>query len=172
MGERFRSIWTGNRRIWIAEGIIILFILITGFLNFQMEDEIYYGLYQVDSIPEEVDGDNGIVTVKESYDLPEGTLVARIAPIHIGPGHYTLEVDHQNDVDYEAVFYDGEKELGRFTLPKESLITFGECDTDKDLYNFHVEILKLDSDEPSGGIGVKVVFCDDHDRLRPGKFRY
>ena len=130
-----------NEKIWIVEIAAILFVLLTAFFNMQMEDEKYYGLYQVDSIPEEVDGDNGIVTVKESYKLPKDTIVARIAPIHIGPGNYTVEVDHQNDVDYEAVIYNGEKELSRFTLPKESLLTFGSFSTDKDLYHFHVDFL-------------------------------
>ena len=48
-----------RKRIYFLSGFIILFIAAIAFLNFQMDDERYYGLYDYVSVPENADFSGG-----------------------------------------------------------------------------------------------------------------
>ncbi len=106
-----------------------------------MDDELYYGLYEYEGIPEEADTSWGTVTVDESMGISAGEVVAEIPDVHVDAGKYTIDVDHQNDEDCEILVFDGEKEILKQVLPKEetnSKVIFSSADN---IYNLKIKYL-------------------------------
>ncbi|MCR4892338.1 MAG: hypothetical protein K5989_09190 [Lachnospiraceae bacterium] len=105
------------KKSYILQILLVGIILVSAFLNLQMDDEIYYNLYDFESIPEEIDGYNGVITIKEEYGLEEGAVIAEIPPLHLPKGECALEVSHEGDSDISVQVLNGSELLYTLTLP-------------------------------------------------------
>ena len=127
-----------RKRIYFLSGFIILFIAAIAFLNFQMDDERYYGLYDYVSVPENADFSGGVVNINETTGCNKGDVVAEIPAMHVDAGTFIIDVDHQNDHDAEGIIYDGDEEIDRFVLPASELNTRYEFSSKDNLYNLRI----------------------------------
>ena len=105
------------------------------------DSEIYYNIYDFTQIPKQVDGMNGVITVKPEYALKNGDVVCEIPPLHVNSGALTLEVSHESDVDFPVRLYDGEELLFEFILPKSRQSSSFDFDAKGDLYNLRADFL-------------------------------
>ena len=118
-----------------------MLIILTAFWNMKSDSEIYYNIYDFTQIPKQVDGMNGVITVKPEYALKNGDVVCEIPPLHINRGALTLEVSHESDVDFPVRLYDGEELLFEFILPKSRQSSSFDFDAKGDLYNLRADFL-------------------------------
>ena len=127
-----------KRRVLAVLLLFIGIVIISAFLNAQTDDEIYYGFYEYNDYPENADFDGGVVTVDETMGMTKGDTIASTPAIHVDAGSYILDVDHQNDEDFEAIVYDGDKEIQRIVLPASEINTRATFVSNDNLYNMHV----------------------------------
>lgn len=130
-----------KRFLFVLWLIITLVISCTAFLNVQMDDEEYFDLYDFEEIPEQCDGLNGVVTVREDMGIAAGTVISKLAPMHLRGGNYTMEISHESDRDFTLKLSDGKRVL------KEETLKAGETDTavsvsfPDDVYNLKAEFI-------------------------------
>ncbi len=132
---------TGKKKIWAIEMILIILIAMTAFLNFQMDDEIYYDIYKFEESAEEADYTNGVLTIHGESPLKEDALISRMPAIHLGKGSYTLELDHQGDTDFEAVMKDGDEVIKTWVIPSSETLTRIPFSLDDDRYDLVIDYL-------------------------------
>ena len=130
-----------NKRLLALLIVFIVAVMTASFLNLQMDDEIHTGFYDYEGYPQNASFENGVVTVDETTGLSEGDLIARIPKIHVDSGEYILDIDHQNDSDFDAVIFDGDKELYRVVLPSTETNTKYRFGSSKNLYNLRIDLL-------------------------------
>ena len=131
----------GSKKFITAGAIIILGLVMLCFLKIQTDDELYYGMFEFENKPEEFISDEGVITVDETTGLKEGDIVCSTPVIHIQPGKYTLEIDHQQDYDSYVEVVDKGTVTERYLLPADELISSINFETDRDLYAFSVRFL-------------------------------
>ena len=144
---------TGNalkNRIVIVFAAFIVIVIMGTFLNTRVDDEREYTYDDYISIPDTIDDSDGIVTVHEDSGLIAGDTIAEIPEMHVDAGEFTIDVEHQNEYDLEAVIYDGEVELERFVLPAAELNTSHAFSSDESLYRLRIAFLY-------NGSGVAVI---------------
>ena len=127
-----------SKRICIAMAGFFILVAIVSFLNYQMDDERYFMLYDYINIPEDADLEGGVINIYENTGLSEGDTIAEIPAMHVDAGSYIIDVDHQGDEDFDAVIYDGERELIHFVLPKEELNSRLAFSADDNIYNLRI----------------------------------
>lgn len=129
------------KKLILAEAVIAAVLFIFCFLKIQMDDELYYGIFEMENKPESFISDEGVITVDETHALKEGDIVCTTPVIHIQPGEYTLEIDHQQDEDsYIEIINKGEV-IDRRLLSADELISNITLNAGSDLYGFSVRFL-------------------------------
>ena len=132
---------TAFKKLVIGEALIAALLFFFCFLKIQMDDEIYYGIFDVENKPESFISDEGVVTVDETHGLKEGDVVCTTPVIHIQKGNYTLEIDHQQEKDSIVQLINKEEVIATYELPADELISNISFSTDFDLYGFSVRFL-------------------------------
>lgn len=127
-----------KKRILIILAVFVGMAIVFTYLNIQVDDERYYGFYEYEGYPDEANLDDGVVTVDETIGLPAGTVMAEIPAMHVDAGRYLLDVDHQNDEDFNAVVYDGDTVIESIALPASETNTRAELNLSDNLYNMHI----------------------------------
>lgn len=130
-----------KRKLIIVSVFLILFVAATAFLNYQTDDELYFGTEDYIDVPEGADYTNGVVTVDDSMGLSEGDVIAETPEIHLDAGGYYLDIDHQSETDLQVVISDGNEEIQRALLPKDALNTRVDFITESNLYNLKISYL-------------------------------
>ena len=125
----------------LVEALIAAILFAFCFLKIQMDDELYYGIFDVENKPESFISDEGVVTVNETHGLKEGDTVCTTPVIHIQPGDYTLEIDHQQEKDGIVELINKEEVIASYPLPAAELMTCINFHADFDLYGFSVRFL-------------------------------
>ena len=127
------------RIIRICIGIIIVIIMVC-FLRVQMDDERYYMMYDFEDVQDEVYDDRGILHADDSI-LSSGDILCCIPAIHLEPGSYLLQVNHQQDTDSEIRILDHNTLISKYILPASELDSVFQFDTDHDLYHLTVQFI-------------------------------
>lgn len=127
-----------KKRILVVFAVFTAIVISFAYLNIQIDDERYYGFYEYEGYPENANLDSGVVTVDENTGVTEGSIIAEIPAIHVDAGTYILDVDHQNDNDFEAIVYDGETEVDRLVLPSSEINTKISFTLHDNLYNMRI----------------------------------
>ena len=132
---------TALKKIVLAEAVIGVLLFVFCFLKIQMDDEIYYGIFDFEHKPESFISDEGVVTVNETHGLKEGDVVCTTPVIHVQGGSYTLEIDHQQERDSIIEVVNKDEVIGTYTLPAEELISNISFSSDFDLYALSIRFL-------------------------------
>ena len=101
--------------------IIPLCILFLSYLHLQVNDEIYYGVNELEEISKNADTSLGVITMKGEAGL--SSVYAKMPVFSLNRGTYRLEVDHQGDADSEVVIMLDNQEFQSFILPADELYT-------------------------------------------------
>ncbi len=128
-----------KRILWIL-GIFSAVVVVVAFLNLQMDDERYFGRFEYSGVSDAADFTDGVINITDG-GLKEGDVIASIPAMHVDAGSFTIDVDHQNEQDLTGVVYDGDTEIGRFTLPSSETNTRYPFRSDRNLYNLKVDYL-------------------------------
>ncbi len=126
---------------YILPSLLILLIVLTAFLKFKTDDELYFGLYDFSGIPEKADLSCGVISVDPSVGLKEGDMIAKIPFLHVPGGSYELLVDHEQDTPCTVRVIDRNATLGTFILPAGETESRFKFSSGGDIYNLSVEFL-------------------------------
>ncbi len=105
-----------NKKLWVI--IAVILIAAFGFLNYQVDDEVYYGVNELVDIDKSVDRSEGVARVAPDFK----GVYASTPVLSLRPGNYTMEIDHQGTDGTVTVRNNGEA-LGQYVLPADELIT-------------------------------------------------
>ena len=139
-----------KKRIIVLMGILTVIIAIGTFLNTRIDDEREYTSDEYVAVPDTANDSDGVTTIDEDTGLKAGDIIAEIPEMHVDAGEFTIDVEHQNENDLEAVIYDGEVELDRFVLPSSELNTKHTFGSNDNLYRLRIVFLY-------GGSGVATI---------------
>ena len=146
------------KKTLIITMILSMLVAFVALLNLQTDDEIYIGTFDYESVPEDADFAEGVITVRDDMGLAEGSVIAEIPAIHVDAGSYTIDTDHQGDDRIEVIIYDGREEIDKYILPKNETNTRYTFSSDKNLYNLRVVFLY--NGEGTATIKRSIIYAD------------
>ena len=130
-----------KKRTLLVAGLLSLVVVLIAFLNYQTDDEVNIGVYDYVNVPECADYSGGVISVTEGMGLSSDSVIAEMPTLHVDAGRYTYDLDHQNTDTIYAVVLDGDRELGRFSIPENEINTHITFNTENNLYNLRIRFL-------------------------------
>lgn len=130
-----------TKRLIIAATAFVVCVTAVAFLNYQTDDEIYFGADDYENVPEYADGTDGVITINESVEAKPGSTIATTPAIHVDKGSFVLNVDHQNEADIEVEIYDGKEVIARTSLPRNELNTSLFFTTESNVYDLEIHFM-------------------------------
>lgn len=101
--------------------LVCLFIAGAAFLRIQTEDEIYYGVNELDGIPRDADTSLGVITIHDESGY-EG-VYAQMPVFSLQKGSYRLRVEHQDEADSQICVMNGGRVEQSFVLSGQELVS-------------------------------------------------
>ena len=120
--------------------VLIIVIITVCFFKVQMDDERYYMMYDFEDVRDDVYDDRGILHADDSI-LNPGDMICSMPAIHLEPGAYMLQVNHQQDTDSEIRVLDHDTVISEYVLPASELNSVFRFDTEHDLYHITVQFI-------------------------------
>lgn len=127
-----------TKRLIIVTTAFVLCVIAVAFLNYQSDDEIYFGAFDYVNVPEYADDSDGVITIDDTMGAKAGTVMAETPAIHVDKGAFILDIDQQNESDISIEIYDGARVIAETALPPDELNSKIYFSSDNNLYNLRI----------------------------------